>query len=201
MTNSKILARFFPLKSAAIEPDAAFQTASFGFVRQAIDEEKRIFKAIYENHHRPVYRLFLRMTQNTEVAEDLTQEVFVKLFKNFKNVRADSELNRQILYLAIDELLLYLISEDQRFNQTAIAKFNRNSNYKFGAQTTKSNFDRQAMENAIARLPIDYRLIFLLHDFEHLTHREIARILKIDVATSKLNLHEARHKLRRRLTE
>lgn len=201
MTNSKILARFFPSKSATVNQEATLyhRTAAFDLVRQAIDQEKRKFEAIYEGHHRPVYRLFFLMTQNADVAEDLTQEVFVKLFKNLK-CRDNCDLNMQILRLAINDLLLYLISDDERFSQLKNPKFDGILENDV-QQRAEPTFNRGAMKNVIAQLPIDFRLIFLLHDFEHLNHQEIARILKIDIETSKLNLHEARHKLRCRLAE
>lgn len=201
MLNSKILATFFPVKSAAKNQDKPFRLTTFDLVRRAVDFEKRKFETIYENHHRPVYRLCLRMTQNAGVALDLTQRVFVKLFEVLKNRRENSELNTQILQLAINELLLYLISDDNRFNQTDDSEFKKILENSCAEQTAKSAVNRRAIEKAIAELPIDFRLIFLLHDFERLTHEEIAGILKIDVETSKLNLYEARNILRRRLSE
>lgn len=58
------------------------------------------------------------MTQNVGVAEDLTQQVFFKLFKRLGNLHHASDVNREILRLTIDELLCYLLLDDARFNQT-----------------------------------------------------------------------------------
>lgn len=199
MTASRILSTLFQVRNGVKNRDGLMPATTFGLSRKANDEKVKAFQALYENHHRPVYRLYLLMTQNLGVAVDLTQKVFVQLFKKLKIALENADLNAQILHLAIDELLCYFLKDDEEFKRTENSPRPPPLSGKTQKQSAETVLDRAALKRAVAHLPIDYRLIFLLHDFERLTHREIARILKIDVKTSKLNLHEARFKLRREL--
>jgi RNA polymerase sigma-70 factor (ECF subfamily) len=61
--------------------------------------------------------------------------------------------------------------------------------------------DRIALDRAIAQLPPGYREVFLLHDVQGHDHEEVAQMLGVATGTSKSQLHKARMKLRRLLSE
>lgn len=61
--------------------------------------------------------------------------------------------------------------------------------------------DRVELNSAIAQLPPGYRMVFILHDIEGREHEEVARLLGCAVGTSKSQLHKARMKLRKLLTQ
>jgi len=155
------------------------------------------FQELYERHNRRVYSLCLRMTTNTAEAEDLTQEVFIQLFRKIGSFRGESAFTTWLHRLTVNQVLMHFRKRGVRLEQTTddgdvpvqIVKGTENPNH-------MPVVDRIALDKAIAQLPPGYRTVFTLHDIEGHEHEEIARMMKISVGTSKSQLHKARMKLR-----
>lgn len=155
------------------------------------------FQELYERHNRRVYSLCLRMTTNTAEAEDLTQEVFIQLFRKIGSFRGESAFTTWLHRLTVNQVLMHFRKRGVRLEQTTddgdvpiqIVKGTENPN-------AMPIVDRIALDKAIAQLPPGYRTVFTLHDIKGHEHEEIARMMKISVGTSKSQLHKARMKLR-----
>jgi len=155
------------------------------------------FENIYQRYHRRAYSICLRMTQSTAEAEDLTQEVFIQLFRKMGSFRGESAFSTWLHRLTVNQVVLHFRRRGVQVEQTTDAG-------KVPAQTVPGteNFsrmpvlDRIALDNAIAQLPPGYRTVFVLHDVEGFEHEEIARMLGLSIGTSKSQLHKARLKLR-----
>ena len=158
------------------------------------------FELIYERYHRRTYSLCLRMTSSQTEAEDLTQEVFIQLFRKIGSFRGDSAFSTWLHRLTVNQVLMHFrrrsvknerTSEDGEMPEQMVAGT---------ANPNKMQvIDRIALKNAIAELPNGYRRVFVLHDVEGFEHEEVARKMGISVGTSKSQLHKARLKLRKLL--
>jgi len=159
------------------------------------------FETIYRDHHQRVYALCLRMVRNASDAEDLTQEVFIQLFRKIHTFQHNSLFSTWLYRLTVNQVLMYFrkpIVKTERTTEdgeTPVRVVNGTSNPRRMAV-----IDRIALDEAIAKLSPGYRIVFIFHDIEGLEHEEIARILGCAVGTSKSQLHKARMKLRRFLT-
>jgi RNA polymerase sigma-70 factor, ECF subfamily len=155
---------------------------------------------LYERHNRRVYALCLRMTQNPAEAEDLTQEVFIHLFRKIGSFRGESQFTSWLHRLTVNLVLMHF-----RHQATLREKIPDNIEAKIlifqkGKQTlARQAVDRIALDAALEQLPVGSRSVFELFDIEGYCHREIAVILGCTVGTSKSQLHKARRKLRRLL--
>lgn len=155
------------------------------------------FEALYDRHHRRVYSLCLRMTQNTAEAEDLAQEVFIQLFRKIGSFRGESAFTTWLHRLTVNQVLMHFRKRGVRLEQTTddgetpqqVVRGTENPNQ-------MPVVDRIALDKAIGQLPPGYRTVFVLHDVEGHEHEEIARMLGCSVGTSKSQLHKARMKLR-----
>lgn len=155
------------------------------------------FQELYERHNRRVYSLCLRMMSNTAEAEDLTQEVFIQLFRKIGSFRGESAFTTWLHRLTVNQVLMHFRKRGVRLEQTTddgdvpvqVVKGTENPN-------RMPVVDRIALDKAITQLPPGYRTVFTLHDIEGHEHEEIARMMKISVGTSKSQLHKARMKLR-----
>jgi RNA polymerase sigma-70 factor (ECF subfamily) len=155
------------------------------------------FEELYRRHHRRVYSLCLRMTQNVSEAEDLAQEAFVQLFRKIGSFRGESAFTTWLHRLTVNQVLMHFRKRSVKLEQTTeegetpvqIVKGTENPN-------SMPVVDRIALDKAIAQLPPGYRTVFVLHDVEGHEHEEIARMLGCSVGTSKSQLHKARMKLR-----
>ncbi len=155
------------------------------------------FELLYERYHRRTYSLCLRMTNNQTEAEDLTQEVFIQLFRKAGSFRGDSAFSTWLHRLTVNQVLMHFRRRSVKNEKTSqdgempeqIVPGTEN-------QSKMPVLDRIALTRAIGELPPGYKSVFTLHDIEGYEHEEVARLLGISVGTSKSQLHKARLKLR-----
>lgn len=158
------------------------------------------FEEIYRRHHRRIYSLCLRMLQNTTEAEDLTQEVFIQLYRKISTFRGDSAFTTWLHRLTINQVLMHFRKRSPKFEKIT-DEGEIPVQVTLGTENPKkmSIIDKIALENAIAQLPLGYKNVFVLHDIEGYEHEEVAKILGCAVGTSKSQLSKARLKLRKLL--
>ena len=186
-------------QTPAIEaPEILDSNASdLSLAQKAANGNIAAFEMIYERYHRRTYSLCLRMTNNQTEAEDLTQEVFIQLFRKAGSFRGDSAFSTWLHRLTVNQVLMH-------FRRRSVKNEKTSDDGEMPEQTVSGTenpnkmpvVDRIALKNAIAELPNGYRKVFILHDVEGYEHEEVARLLGISVGTSKSQLHKARLKLR-----
>jgi RNA polymerase sigma-70 factor, ECF subfamily len=155
------------------------------------------FELLYERYHRRTYSLCLRMTNSQTEAEDLTQEVFIQLFRKIGSFRGDSAFSTWLHRLTVNQVLMH-------FRRRSVKNEKTSEDGEMPEQTVSGTenprkmpvLDRIALKKAVSELPPGYRNVFILHDIEGYEHEEVARLLRISVGTSKSQLHKARLKLR-----
>ena len=155
------------------------------------------FELIYQRYNRRTYSLCLRMTSSQTEAEDLTQEVFIQLFRKIGSFRGDSAFSTWLHRLTVNQVLMH-------FRRRSVKNEKTSDDGEIPEQTVTGSadpgkmqvIDRIALKNAIAELPNGYKNVFVLHDVEGYEHEEVARRLGISIGTSKSQLHKARLKLR-----
>ena len=155
------------------------------------------FEGIFKLHHRRVYALCLRMTRNVAEAEDLTQDVFVQVFRKLESFRGDSAFSTWLHRLTVNQVLMHFRKSRVRKEETTIDGEVPHEPVESGKRFIRPPvLDRIMLNEVISRLPLGYRIVFVLHDVKGLRHSEIARQLGCSVGTSKSQLHMARMKLR-----
>lgn len=155
------------------------------------------FELIYQRYHRRTYSLALRMTGSQTEAEDLTQEVFIQLFRKIGSFRGDSAFSTWLHRMTVNQVLMHFRRRSVKNERTSEDGEMPEQTVRGTANPNKMQVvDRIALKNAIAELPNGYRNVFVLHDVEGFEHEEVARIMGISVGTSKSQLHKARLKLR-----
>ena len=165
-------------------------------VKLAADGDMAAFEGLYRSYHRRVYSLCLRMTRNASDAEDLTQNVFVQLFRKLKTFRGESAFTTWLHHVTVNEVLMHFRRPVVRMERptedgttpTQIKTVNNGSRM--------SLVDHISLNEAIRQLSPGYRAVFLLHDIAGYEHQQIGEILGCAVGTSKSQLHKARMKLR-----
>jgi RNA polymerase sigma-70 factor (ECF subfamily) len=158
------------------------------------------FEEVYQRHHRRVYSICLRMLQNATEAEDLTQDVFIQLYRKIGSFRGDSAFTTWLHRLTVNQVLMHFRKRNVKFEKTT-EEGETPVQVVGGTENPRKMpvVDKIAIENAIAQLPNGYRNVFVLHDVEGYEHEEVAKILGCSVGTSKSQLHKARLKLRKLL--
>jgi len=166
-------------------------------VRLAAAGDLRAFEDIYRAYHRRVYSRCLRMTRNVSEAEDLTQDVFVQLFRKLNTFRGESSFSTWLHRMTVNAVLMHFRKPVVKVEQTTYDGDDQQEVLS-GRQTasTPSVLDRISLDEALAKLAPGYRAVFILHDLEGYEHSQIGEILGCSVGTSKSQLHKARLRLR-----
>jgi len=158
---------------------------------------------IYDKYRRRIYNLCLRMLRDQADAEDLTQDVFVQLFRKIGTFRGESAFSTWLHRLAVNMVLMSIRSRNaKRYPIVPIESSNDEDDSLYeelGREDAglRSTVDRMTINDALESLPPGYRMVFLLHDVHGYEHQEIAEILSCSVGNCKSQLHKARLKMRR----
>lgn len=193
MKSPSLPASFSPVREEAVNSNED----DFSLAQKASGGNIAAFEILYERYHRRTYSLCLRMTSSPTEAEDLTQEVFIQLFRKIGSFRGASAFSTWLHRLTVNQVLMH-------FRRRSVKSEKTSEDGEMPEQVVSGTedpnrmpvVDRIALNNAIGELPNGYRNVFLLHDVEGYEHEEIARLMGISVGTSKSQLHKARLKLR-----
>lgn len=174
--------------------------SDYELTQAAAGGDMAAFEEVYNRHHRRVYAICLRMLQNSAEAEDLTQDVFIQLYRKIGSFRGDSAFTTWLHRLTVNQVLMHFRKRNVKFEKTT-EEGETPVQVVGGTENPRKMpiVDKIALENAIEQLPDGYRNVFVLHDIEGYEHEEVARILGCSVGTSKSQLHKARLKLRKLL--
>ncbi len=163
-------------------------------VARAAAGDALAFEAVYRMHLPRVYSLVRRMTAGRD-ADELTQDVFVRLWQKLGTFRGDSSFTTWLHRLAVN-VVIERFRTDQVRRGRMVDGENIFEMLPGPAQTRDLGMD---FETALEKLPDGAREIFVLHDVEGYKHHEIATLLGISAGTSKAQLHRARMMLRKHL--
>jgi len=149
------------------------------------------FEELYRQFKSKVFGTAYRMLSNYADAEDVTQDVFVKVFKKLSSFRGDAAVSTWIYRITINACLDF---RRKRKRQEALPLSEEAEQVSVGLSLGR------LIEGLIPKMPAGYREVFILHDIQGLKHVEIARVLGITDGASKSQLHRARAFLRRELS-
>lgn len=175
-------------------------STDFQLTQKAAMGDMVAFEEIYQRHHRRVYSICLRMLQNAYEAEDLTQDVFIQLYRKIGSFRGDSAFTTWLHRMTVNQVLMHFRKRNVKYEKVTDEGETPDQVVNGTADPERMRVvDKIALENAIEQLPTGYKNVFVLHDVEGFEHEEVARILGCSVGTSKSQLHKARLKLRKLL--
>jgi len=169
------------------------------------------YRELIRRYERPVFSLVYRMVRDRELAEDLTQDTFIKVLNHIDRYRPEFKLSSWLFKIANNVAIDHLrrrqvdtISMDGSPHAATTDAIEATSFDVVGEQ--ESALDEMearelggAIEQAIARLRPEYRACILLRHVEGRSYEEIATTLDLPLGTVKTYIHRARHELRRAL--
>jgi RNA polymerase sigma-70 factor (ECF subfamily) len=169
---------------------------------QALTEgDRKVFHELYLEHHSRVFSICLRMTESVPEAEDLTQDVFIQLFRTIGSFRGESAFTTWLHRLTVNQVLMHFRKRKVRPElTTGSGELPVQPVAGTGDPTRMRVVDRILLSEVMAKLPDGYREAIILHDIEGMQHSEIAEMRGRSVGTSKSQLHKARALLRALMT-
>lgn len=197
------LDQFLPLLAdAGDEPDVRSNNhqADFDAAQKAAAGDLEAFEKIYWKYHQRVFGICFRMTKDASEAEDLTQQVFIQLFKKIGSFKGNSALATWLHRMTVNLVLMQFrknrsVKEQVTDDGELPELVNLSGKSVHGHQVVSGLLIKEAIGN----LPDGYRKILILHDVQGYEHEEIATMLNCSAGTSKSQLFKARRKLRKQL--
>jgi RNA polymerase sigma-70 factor (ECF subfamily) len=162
--------------------------------------EERAFAELYTRYKSEIYTFCLRMLGGDSAeAGDAFQETFIKVYEKIASFRYGENV-RGWLYMIARNVALNVYrskrpEETIEFHQDLQSDERRLSPEFYGEQ----NSLREALEAAIAKLPIEFREPFILREFDGLGYPEIAEITGTTMSITKVRIHRAKQRLRKML--
>lgn len=157
-------------------------------VRRAQAGDVEAFERIYRSHVGRVHALALRLTGDRAHAVELTQDVFVRAWGKLAAFRGESTFASWLHRLAVNELLQEARADRRRRARHLAVE-------RPDVAPSAGSDARLDLERALATLPPQARLVFVLHDVEGWRHDEIAALTGNAPGTLRAHLHRARRLL------
>ncbi|WP_413374881.1 RNA polymerase sigma factor [Alkalihalobacillus sp. 1P02AB] len=155
---------------------------------------------LYINYRLDVFKMCLYMVKNYQDAEDLTQDIFAKVLQtDFQHIL---EPKYWVIRVTMNECKSFLRKKKMLpFDHSSkIFKSIPSSDADIGKQVIDAETDDELLK-ALAELPEQIRIVFVLRYFQQLSLYEIASILKIPLGTVKSRLHKGTKKFKKRYAE
>ncbi len=160
---------------------------------------KEEFEIAYENYKNMVYTYLYHLSYDHFLAEDISQEVFLKVYSGIKHFRGESSLKTWILKIARNTYI----------NHTRKAKEKTSPLSEAEAVESLENPENEAINSeraatiikALKQLPEDYRTIIILRDHQGFTYDEIGKIMDFSASNVKITLFRARKKFKQIFSE
>lgn len=167
-------------------------------IEKCIKGSKEAQKVLYKQYSPVMFAICMRYASSKAEAEDVLQEGFLKVFLNIANYREKGSFVSWMKKIFINtSITIYHKNRKHRFH------VNIDETQEFLAPTTNNKisgyFTKDELLNIINSLPDGYRIVFNLYAVEGYKHREIAKLLNIDVNTSKSQYSRARKLIQKKL--
>jgi RNA polymerase sigma factor (sigma-70 family) len=157
------------------------------------------FRALVERYEERIFRLLARFARDRAEAEDLTQEVFVKLFRKLHTFQQDSAFYTWLYRIAINTATDWLSRQRRRRlhlvdEWESIERGGRNE---AGSDEPLLEAElRQVTRQVLETLPDKYRTILVLREYEDLSYQQMAEVLRCSIGTVESRLFRARQRFR-----
>jgi RNA polymerase sigma-70 factor (ECF subfamily) len=153
---------------------------------------------IFEHYKGPLFSLIYRYTNNRQAAEDLLQDVFIKVFTHIRDVQKMETFVAWIYRIALNACYSHLRSKRAGLRQ-AVSLSEVEGRKEEAVYSHHEESLERSLGEAIQGLPDKLRTVLLLHDVQGFKHEEISRLLGFTVGTSKSQLFKARMRVREHL--
>jgi RNA polymerase sigma-70 factor (ECF subfamily) len=162
--------------------------------------DPRAFEDLVIAYQHRVFGVALRMLGSRAEAEDLAQEVFLRVHGAVADFRGDAKLSTWLYTIASRLCLNRLASSERRLTREGEETLTRLASKHPGpaAELERSELET-ALHRAIAELPEERRIVVVLRDLQGLSYEEIARALELELGTVRSRLHRARLDLKEKL--
>lgn len=184
-----------PPLARPVDPDAML-------VRQHLSGDSKAFEALFRKYQTPIFNMVTRMVHG-EDAYDLTQDVFLKAYKALKNFRGDAKFSTWLYTIARHTCLNHIrhknvIDEDSLEESQEEHPGNEPVDDINLPKVSETRELQHIVDDILAKMPPEPRMMLILRDFEQLSYDEISQITELSIVNVKSKIHRARQAFKKR---
>lgn len=167
------------------------------YITKVIKGDTNAFVYLVDNYKDMVFSLAYKMTKNREEAEEISQDTFVKAFKNLKNFKGDSKFSTWLYRITYHTSLDALKKNKKEQNTFEINEitFNQIKSVENILEGIERKERAKIMDSCLLKLPEEERSIIWMFYYDELSLKEIIEITSLSESNIKVKLHRARKKL------
>jgi RNA polymerase sigma-70 factor (ECF subfamily) len=171
----------------------ALTQPDLGVLRKAQRGDERAFSLIVRAYERPVYNYVLRLVGNRDLAEDLTQEVFLRVYQGLPGFSLRSRFTTWLFQVTKNRVLDELRAIERR--PRSVVAIDDIQPLEALDQPFERTETIDALWRAVESLSVDLKMALLLRDVVGLSYTEIADALEVTLATVKWRIFKAREEV------
>lgn len=164
-------------------------------IKGCIDGDRQMQQLLYQRFSSKMYGVCLRYSENTEDANDILQEGFIKVYKNLKKFRSEGSFEGWVRRIFVNTSIEHFRKKIKLYNVTGVQE----NTIEDGNIDALDSLAAKDIMNVINQLSPGYKVVFNMHIIEGYSHKEIADILGISEGTSKSQLARAKGVLKKLL--
>jgi len=198
----KRLAQELSLKGQPGAFAASLMNSSADLVARASEGDQEAFRLIFERYSRPVISFIYDLVSDRGLAEELTQETFVRAFRNLRTLRQETKLSTWLFGIAKNvarEALRGRIRDNRHVDLDDKAVLDLTDREPVPVNQLLNKELNELIQRSLALLDDDKRVVFTLKVFQQCSYEEIAEITGFSIPKLKTDLHRARSEMRKRI--
>lgn len=169
-------------------------------IKKVLAGDKSAFAAIIQTYKNPLYATILRMTYDTQLAQDLVQEAFIKIYEQLAHYKATGSFKSWLYRVAINHCVDELRKKQYQYKNEPIEDGQLVERNHPEVVYLKRERERQ-LERLLSQLPEQERMILLLRYNNECSYEEISALLHISVSDVRNKLHRSKKKMRQQVKE
>lgn len=157
--------------------------------------KERPFTALLKRHQQKVYYQIKKMVNDHDDADDISQQVWIKVWNKLDGFKMESEFSTWLFRIAYNETLNFIEKQKRNAPHNLNADLIDYENADGGSNDPKSTQIQIALDQAIKQLPEKQCFVFMLRYFDEHSYEKIAEITGTTVGGAKANYHQAIKKM------
>jgi RNA polymerase sigma-70 factor, ECF subfamily len=174
------------------------QPTDLELIERCLNRDEGAWEQIISRYKRKVFGIAFKFTGRFEEAEDLTQEVFFKVYKALHSYKREQDFSWWLVSISRNACIDYYRST-KREKKVLSSDLNELKNFKFQGLSPQGNMEAtersKALRESLGELPDDLRRVLILRDLQGLSYKEIADQLNLAEGTVKSRIHRGRTEL------
>jgi RNA polymerase sigma-70 factor (ECF subfamily) len=175
------------------------------------NSDESAFRELVKKHELNVYNTCIGMLGNEDNAKDISQDVFIEVFRSIHKFRGDSKISTWLYRLAVNKSLNHIRDNKKHRIVRSIQRFfTKEENERldlqdFSSQNAEQEIEQdehsKALHNALDKLPENQKTAFVLKNYDNLSYKQISEIMELSNSSVESLIHRAKVNLQKHLEE